>query len=229
MQAMAVENSGNTKLGMMSTTHASLQSCPKDCPFLRAKACYAMHGPLNIIRNRLMEKRANCKQSIAEQEARAIDGLSGRWPLRIHTMGDCSTPEAARTVSRAAERFMAKHGETAYTYTHSWKMVPRAAWGKVSVLASCETPAEAKQAAKLGYVVAMVVSDFAKSGVHNVSGVKILPCLKQTEKTKSCLECGMCMKEKILRKSGLAIGFKVHGPTVRAGKMLAGKVGEQGK
>ena len=80
MQAIAVENSGNKKLGGMSTTYASLQSCPKDCPFLKSRSCYAMHGPLNITRERLCNKRSNSKLSIARQEAKAIDTLSGRWP-----------------------------------------------------------------------------------------------------------------------------------------------------
>ena len=223
MQAIAVENSNNKKLGGMSTTYASLQSCPKDCPFLRSKSCYAMHGPLNILRERLCGKRANSKLTIARQEARAIDALSGRWPLRIHTVGDCSTPAAAKTIAKAAQRFMAKHNESAYTYTHAWRSVPRKAWGPVSVLASCETVEEVRQAQKMGYVATLVLPKFAKRTAHIVGGPRVLPCLKQTGASRSCLDCGICMKEGTLRKTGLTIGFKVHGPSVKAAMMLATK------
>ncbi|WP_295454354.1 hypothetical protein [uncultured Thiodictyon sp.] len=223
MQAIAVENSNNKKLGGMSTTYASLQTCPKDCPFLKSKSCYAMMGPCAVTKDRIGAKRANSKLSIAKQEARAIDTLSGRWPLRIHTIGDCSTAAAARTVAKAAKRFMAKHNEAAYTYTHAWRTVPRSAWGKVSVLASCETVTEVRAAKAKGYAATLVLEKFASDSVHFVNGVRVMPCLKQTGRSRSCLDCGLCMKEASLKKAGLTIGFKVHGPSVKAAMMLAAK------
>ena len=222
MQAIAVENSGNSKLGGMSTTYASL-TCPKDCPFLKSRSCYAFHGPMNLHRAIICDKRANSKLSIARQEARAIDTLSGRWPLRIHTIGDCSTAAAARTIASAAHRFMAKHNEAAYTYTHAWRTVPRKAWGKVSVLASCETVAEVRAAKAKGYAATLVLEKFASDSVHEVNGIRVMPCLKQVGRSRSCLDCGLCMKEAALKKSGTAIGFKVHGPSVKAAMMLAKK------
>ena len=223
MQAIAVENSNNKKLGGMSTTYASLQTCPKDCPFLKSRSCYAMMGPCGITKDRLGAQRSNSKLSIAKQEAKAIDTLSGRWPLRIHTIGDCSTPAAAKTIAAAAERFMAKHNEAAYTYTHAWRTVPRSAWGKVSVLASCETVAEVRTAQKMGYSATLVLPNFAKPVTHNVCGLRVTPCLKQTGASRSCLDCGLCMKEATLKKAGITIGFKVHGPSVKAAMMLATK------
>jgi hypothetical protein len=81
-------------------------------------------------------------------------------PLRLHTVGDCRTDEAARIVAAAAERYMDAGGGPVWTYTHAWRLVDRASWGRVSVLASCETPEQVELARARGYATAIVVDEF---------------------------------------------------------------------
>ena len=227
--AIAIENSANAKLGAMSTTYAAPQSCPKTCPFLKG-GCYTMSGRVAIIRKRLHGKNP---LEIARKEAAAIDGLTGDRHLRIHTAGDCRTPVAARTVASAAERYMRRGGRKAFTYTHAWRDVPRKSWGKVSVLASCETADAVRRAMGRGYGAAIVLGEEEKPAAKRAAcrpesclkcracievrdGVKVLPCPKQTGRMKNCAACRMCMLDKELKKARTAVGFFVHGPTRKA-------------
>jgi hypothetical protein len=80
--------------------------------------------------------------------------------MRLHTVGDCRTDEAAKIVAAAAERYMDAGGGPVWTYTHAWRLVDRASWGRVSVLASCETPEQVELARARGYATAIVVDEF---------------------------------------------------------------------
>ena len=115
----------------------------------------------------------------AQQEAELIRGLSGERTLRLHVVGDCKDRVAA-TVSKAAEEYRAKQGQLVWTYTRAWEQVPRASWGSVSVLASCETPAQVRRARRRGYATAIVVGEFAQPTAYKKSGVKIVPCPQET-------------------------------------------------
>ena len=44
---VAVEVSGNRKLGPVSATYVSQRSCPRDCPFL-GRGCYAEWGHTGV-------------------------------------------------------------------------------------------------------------------------------------------------------------------------------------
>jgi len=212
MHAIAIEKSGNAKLGAMSTTYASFHSCPTTCKFYQSKSCYGMHSFTGIIMRRFCSTPAT-PEKIAEEEAAAISRLTGKLPLRIHTAGDCSTKDAASLVSNACEGYTLKHGQTAYTYTHAWRGVPREAWGNVSVLASCETVKDTEEASKLGYATSIVLPDFDTTP-------KVIKCPKQLGTSESCAACGLCMNDEHLKKHALTIAFKAHGCTTRAKAML---------
>jgi len=231
--AKAIEHTENTKLtggkgtknnSKMSTTYASQGSCPHSCPFRGTRACYGIHGPLGIQWMKLNNKTTNTVQ-IAKDESRAIDNLTGKNPLRVHTVGDCANNVAAKIVSAACERHTAKYNQPAYTYTHAWRVVDRASWGKVSVLASCETPKAILEARKRGYAAAIVVQKFKRNSVYLYGGTRVIPCPKQTGKTESCQTCKLCMNADRLHKTRYSIAFHIHGPTVRA-KALLEKMGK---
>ena len=114
---LAVETSSNAKLGACSATYVTQGSCPA-CPFL-GNGCYAGYGPLGWQAARLNGSSVLAPARIARAEARAIDGLTGDRPLRLHVVGDCRTPLAARIVARAAERYGARGGRQVWTYTHA--------------------------------------------------------------------------------------------------------------
>lgn len=95
-------------------------------------------------------------------------------------------------------------------------------WGKVSVLASCETAEDIQAAEARGYAIALVVEEFpterryalADSG-RGVSSLgmprpEVLPCPAQTRGVP-CSDCQLCFDDGALRERGYAIGFEIHG------------------
>lgn len=105
--AVAIETSDNRKLGPVSATYASQESCPSSCPWI-GKGCYAEHCPLSFTTRRLNRSAVRDAVRIAESEARAIDGLTGDRLLRLHIVGDARTDAAARVLGKAAVRYSAR-------------------------------------------------------------------------------------------------------------------------
>jgi hypothetical protein len=162
---------------------------------------------------------------IARAEARAIDGLltSGRVqdrPLRIHVGGDTPTAEGARIIAAAARRFSERVKGPAYTYTHSWRTVPRSAWKGVSVLASIESTADGRRAIRRGYAPAVVVERFEGPKAFERDGIKWIPCPAQTRDDVSCDSCRLCMDADALRDRGAGIAFAAHGTATKAAKAI---------
>jgi hypothetical protein len=95
--------------------------------------------------------------------------------------------------------------------------VARESWGQVSVLASCETAADVREARARGYTTALVVEEFARKQRHQLrldtgkaAGADILPCPQQTSK-RTCTECRLCFDDKKLHQRGYSIAFELHG------------------
>lgn len=211
--AFAQNPSSNAKLGGAATTHAAQESCPDECVFRDGGGCYAETGRQGMFVTRPLNEHATevgaTALDVAAEEADAIDDIDvvlGR-PLRLHTVGDCATDWAARMVSRAAERYMERGGGPVWTYTHGWRNVARESWGRVSVIASCETAAEIHEARKRHYAAALVVEEFQGRRAYEVGGEKIIPCPAQTSH-RTCTECRLCFDDSRLPAT---IGFELHG------------------
>jgi hypothetical protein len=216
-RATAVEYSENAKLGGMSTTYSAFASCPASCPFKKSRACYGFSGPIGYQWGKLGGRDVDL---IAKDEAAAILGLSGNLDLRIHTLGDCSTDNAAKIVSTAAEVFMSRRKKTAFTYTHGWRNVKRASWGKVSVIASCETPKDVKKALARGYATAIVVPKHPSEKRYEYQGINVVPCPQQTGRCKSCSDCRLCLQADKLKAANVTIAFEAHGPSLKMKAVL---------
>lgn len=222
---IAVAKSANSKIGQVAATHVSQESCPTSCPFM-GSGCYAETGMMGIHTKRLNKQSAAGKLSklqLARNEARAVDGLTGELPLRLHVVGDCTTNQTARVVAGAAGRYRARMGSKVWAYTHAWKDVRRASWGDVSVLASCETASDVKLAMGQGYAAAIVVSHH--SGVDGRAvvrdGLRVVPCPQQTGRAKDCMSCGLRLDAGRLHAAGIVIEFATHGSQgKRAGDAL---------
>ena len=231
VSAKAIEHTCNSKLtgGMakgitkynstMSTTYASKGSCPHSCPFRGTRACYGTSGPTGIQWLKLNNSITDTVQ-IAKDEAKAIDSLTGQNVLRVHTVGDCANNKAAKLVSAACERYTAKFGQKVFTYTHAWRVVDRASWGKVSVFASCESAKDILAARKRGYPAVVVVQKFKRDTCYLLGGTRVVPCPKQTGKAESCQSCKLCMNADRMYKTRYSVAFHIHGPTVKAKAML---------
>jgi hypothetical protein len=222
--ALAVPTSANKKIGNAATTYAAQTSCPTSCPFFAGGGCYAENGSIGKFVTAPLNRAANAVEhdavDVAKAEAAAIDKMKvvPGEDLRLHTVGDCSTDEAAQIVAAACVRYRARGGGQVWTYTHAWRDVARESWGEVSVLASCETAADVALAKARGYATQITVEQFASDGRHiaddvegqHAAGVDILPCPEQTRGV-SCTDCGLCFNDSKLRDRGYSIAFEKHG------------------
>ena len=215
LPATAVENSKNSKVGLASATYASQSSCPTSCPFLN-KGCYAETGHCGITTSRLNKSNETNQNKIAQLEASLIDTLSGKFPLRVHVVGDCSTNTAAKTVSAAMERYTERSGMPAWSYTHAWREVSPKSWGSANVLASCESIKDIKKAIKRGWkACSIVVEKFKSTRTYEEDGIKLIPCPAQTKGKDSqgnyrvtCVDCKLCFDTSRLKKANVHIAFE---------------------
>jgi hypothetical protein len=170
-------------------------------------------------------KRRTPAYKVAESEASAIDRLSGKNPLRLHSVGDAKTVKAVSILVAALIRYVAKYGQKVWTYTHAWRRVPRAVWSdSVSVLASCETADDIKHARKRGYATAIVVPEHIGK-VYFIGDEKIVACPEQTRGVK-CDQCRLCWDDANLRKHKVTIGFAAHSPNANKVKNALASIGE---
>lgn len=209
-----VLNSSNAKIGNIAATYLPIKStCPNTCA-LKDNGCYAQLGNVYFQVNRL-ERLTEGKKAydIVRAETREIIAkgkLANGKTLRLHVSGDARTDKSAKLLSKAEKSW---DGQV-YTYTHAWRSVSRKSWGNVSVLASCESIADAKRALKKGYAPSLVVKEHKGAKAYVQDGLKIIPCPSQT-KDITCEKCNLCMNDKMLRDQKAAIGFAVHGAGVK--------------
>ena len=117
-----------------------------------------------------------------------------------------------------------------FTYTHSWRDIPRETWGvKISVLASCETVPQALEAMGRGYAAALVVGEHPQDGrvwyPHGSGGgIRVIPCPEQTRGV-TCRECRLCMRDGLLKGIRAVIAFAAHGGRKRDVQKLV-RIGE---
>lgn len=221
----AVEKSGNRKLGDCSATWVAQQTCPNGengtvrCPFLpepgtgeeSESLCYANQSFAGMTTSKLNTTDADAEE-LARREAEGIRRLTGKRPLRLHVVGDCSSATSARVVSKAADEYHAKAGMPVWTYTHAWQAVARENWGEVSVLASCQTVEETAEAMARGYAASMVVKYHEKDTAYPLGGgITGIPCPEQTGRAKDCRSCGLCHRADKLLAGKKVILFAAHG------------------
>lgn len=215
VNVVATGISQNSKLGPVASTAVTLASCGP-CPF-RDNGCYAQQGPLGWMVKRMDQhatETLSTSLQIALDEAKAIGTITSGLPLRLHVSGDCQDDNSAKVVSGAAARYARRYRQPAWTYTHAWRAVSRSSWGQVSVLASCETPAQADQAREAGYAAALVVDQYpnGKRSWKLDTGATAIPCPQATGATVSCAQCRLCWNDDALRERNAVIAFEAHGP-----------------
>lgn len=216
---IAVEKSRNSKTGLVSATYAPTQTCPVACPFLN-NGCYAQTSHTGIhaakLRNNAKQVKTETPLKLAIEEAKAIRVLKGVYDLRLHIIGDCKTSKSAEVLAKAAKEYSKKAGKKVWTYTHAWREIPRQKFGDISVLASCETIKECKQAMERGYAASIVrIKPF--KGTMPWQGIKMTACKELSNGTK-CNKCCICMNDKKLLKNNEVICFFPHGQKAEQAK-----------
>lgn len=193
------------------------QTCPRTCA-LRSE-CYARGGKLAIhvarLENQARARGANvltiAREASAEISDAAARGLARGRPLRLFQAGDARTESSARALATGAREWLRRGGSAAWGYTHAWRDVPRDAWRGVSMLASCETEAGARDARARGYVPARVFATLPPDGrAFDVDGTRWIPCPEQT-RGRPCVDCRLCFDDRALAARGAGIAFAAHG------------------
>ncbi len=211
----AVLHSKNSKVGDVAATYAPIsKTCPASCP-LRDNGCYAQSGNVGFKVRRTEEYSDGLNgDTVATLEGDEITDMARHAPkghaLRIHVSGDATTDYRARQMSRGASAW----DGPVWSYTHAWGTVERASWGKVSILASCETLDAVERAWAFGYAAALVVASHPENGRAYIAdnGVKVIPCPSQTRGIK-CTDCRLCWDDELLHNQGACIAFAAHGAT----------------
>lgn len=211
----AVLHSKNSKVGDVAATYAPIaQTCPVSCP-LRDNGCYAQSGNVGFKVRRTEEYSAGMNgDTVALLEGDEIADMAPHAPkghaLRIHVSGDATTNYRAMQMARGA----AAWDGPVWSYTHAWRTTLRRAWGRVSILASCEKVADVVAAGLLGYAAALVVAHHPENGraYRTPEGVKVIPCPSQTRDIK-CTDCRLCWDDELLLAQGACIAFAAHGAT----------------
>jgi hypothetical protein len=221
---IVVEHSRNDKLSApgslgMSTTYVTQTTCPDACP-LRHNGCYAEDGLVGIHArrlNRLQRTSPKTDLELARMEARQIDELTGTRRLRAHVVGDCRTPEAAQTVGKALRRHQTKHGQRAWTYTHSWRQLRIGDWMGARVLASCETITDVREAHERRYATALLIPRVLSRKAYTIgNGFRVVPCPAQFrqpngERQTTCDRCNICSDTRKNWTRRLVVGFQPDG------------------
>lgn len=215
-----------------STFVAINKTCSDTCPFKRtgeiARGCFADSGFTKRTAWRLNEAAEEMTSlEVIQQEVTLIDaafpdgipqdGARGGRDLRLHVGGDVRTIREARLLAGAAERWVQRGGGTVWTYTHSWRGIPRPIWGPISVLASCENIDDLECARARGYAPALVVHRFPdETGrAWRVGAFRVVPCPAEAREGVTCAECRLCL-DRDLHALRVVISFAVHGPTKAA-------------
>lgn len=205
-----VMKSQNAKIGNIAATYLPIeQTCPESCK-LKNNGCYAKTSFAGIHNKRLENAHSGMyAYDIVRKEAREIiknAHKSKGQALRLHVSGDARTNGSAKLLANAAKHW----NGMVYSYTHAWRDVSRKSWGKISILASCETIDDVKRAHKKGYAASLIVESHKDSKAYDIDGVKVIPCPSQT-KDVTCEQCRLCMRDEVLHKQKAVIAFAAHG------------------
>lgn len=202
----------NSKVGQAYTTSLSVAAtCLTTCHHhpSRHGTCYAIYGPSGMAQRRLANRTTT--EEVTE-EVTKLKTLPTGALVRIHAAGDFANTRHALRVSNVVRRLKLK----AWSYTHRWRTIPASAHAGASVLASCETLADVKEAHARGYAPALVVDAFKSTITYSLgNGFKGIPCPNQTHANVTCADCKLCLRADWLHSSKSVILFEAHGTRAR--------------
>lgn len=231
----------------VAVTHVSQATCPASCAWNGA-GCYAQAGPEGVITLKLGGRPGSSVQpaalgggsgvagvlatlreveliNLAVEGARSEPANIAGVPLRLHVTGEVAlgpvsdVGKYARMLGVVAGRWVAAGGGPVWTYTHTFREIPRRAWGdSISVLASCETSADVELARSMGYVPSLVR---AFSSPRPAGGVE---CPQQNGQLADCASCLACARDSRLRGAGRYIVLSPHGPGGKPSKAMSARL-----
>lgn len=204
---------GGMKLGLTTATYLPPEhTCDLTACRFAGSGCFAEY--YMVAKNvRDAQETATLDPSnhlaYAYAEKHVLDRLTTGLPLRGRVSGDSKDEHAASVWGAAAEAWVTRNLAPSWTYTHAWRTIDRAAWGRTAVHASCETPEDIAHATEIGYSVALVSADFP-SRTWKIGNTTVVACRAQIEEDTTCRECRLCFRTD-LRAKHIAVGFRPHG------------------
>lgn len=215
--------SRNSKTGPIPTTVTSAETCPEACP-LKAKGCYAAHGPTALHWRAVTEgKRGGTLQTLCDDIAALPEGTL--W--RHNVAGDL--PGHGDIIHKASMLALisANAGKRGFTYTHkpphigaNADLIRFANQKGFTVNLSANTLAHADKLAALGIGPVVVVQDApegTRADTVTPEGHKVATCPATYREDVTCATCGLCAST--TRK--VIVGFPAHGAAKRAAATIA--------
>jgi hypothetical protein len=189
------------------TKQEAWESC-NGCP-LRGNGCYAWSGSVNIGASSTRKARNNGADKTLSY------AIANRHPnarmIRLSAIGDigrCSSHQATEikeTISRSGLQLVG--------YTHHWIETKVANNWKGTLMASCETIADADFAVSQGWRATCIVSKDTVKPFKSPAGNRVVVCPAQTAallgKTVTCNSCRLCDASKT--NLSPIVAFIVHG------------------
>lgn len=215
--------SRDAKVGIMSATYTSCNTCPNRCPFKHAAddkekdgPCYGKWGPCGL---HFRAVSAGISGVAPEELKEKIQSGAHCSTVRHNVAGDIAVPGTdnidENLVNVLCDAYKSA-GVQAYTYTHceqndkNLKIMKESTKNGLVINASCEKLEEVKKVMEAG-VPAVIAVNTMKEKVATVDGVKIVRCPNWENKEKTCQNCRLCM----MKERKFAIAFPVHGPQAK--------------
>jgi len=208
--AMWTGTTGNSKTGNVPTlwvgsTRAESKASCKGCPMLEDRSCYAQFGT-PMAGHGSMIRAAKTGKDYSLRAALKTSARSAKM-ARFGAIGDPGALSARYL--RKAMAAVRSIGLDVIGYTHHWHGRPDLAG---SLMASCDTLADADTALAAGYRVAVVLPwDHTERRFATPGGARGVVCPAMLSDRVTCNDCRLCDGS----KPGPVIGFPNHGPQVR--------------
>jgi hypothetical protein len=196
---------------------AAAGSCPPTCKLLIERSCYAMYGRVNLHQLRARLRTFDL--------AAWLVGLPTFGKVRHNVSGDIfarSRPDMRYIAAMLAGHAL-RQDLRGWTYTHGWRSLSwlparLAGLPGLAVNASCDTPADVRDALAAGWPAVTVVPETA-IGDTDCGAYIVRVCPQQVRPGVTCASCMLCaMPERARAGRPIVIGFRVHG----TGAALAG-------
>jgi hypothetical protein len=195
LKTHVVTRSKNSKIGPMTATYRTQDSCPTTCPLL-GNGCYAGGRIFGMAKK------------FGQDDVRAVSALAqAALPngVRFNVSGDFLTDagEPDLPYIAACNEVAAAHPDALkIAYTHAWRQLDPSAFA-FTVNASCETAEDVAEAVGAGWEAVIVNG---KDG-SMMGDKRVVTCLAET-RGLSCAECGLCGQANRTRP---VVSFTAHG------------------
>jgi hypothetical protein len=206
-----VHVSENAKIGKISVTYTSNDSCPSTCS-LKGNGCYGEMGPISMFWKKVSDGKYGTQDFDAFcKELKTMNGLV----VRLNVVGDLPHTNGYINGSMIKKMVVALKKKVPFTYTHHNMEIPEnreivkmANENGLTINLSADNMKDADT--YMGYNIGPVVTTMP-ANCENVTftpnGNKIVKCPAAYKDNVTCQSCMLCAKSN--RK--VIIGFPAHG------------------